>query len=121
MHIHYWYWNQTRFIFHYSLLTCDIPFIFYDDIAIDRELSTATLRRRYDGKGSRNTDVQIEDRSQIRKNVDESTTGLASGLRTQISLNVVTDLWIILYFISLDFIVFKINLKSFVKFENTVN
>ncbi len=34
----------------------------------------------------------VSTRSRRSENVDESTTGLASGLRTQISLNAVTDL-----------------------------
>ena len=32
-----------RFIYISILLTCDITFIFYDDIAIDRELPISTL------------------------------------------------------------------------------
>jgi hypothetical protein len=34
-----------RFIYISSLLTCDIPFIFYDDVANDREWPTSTLIR----------------------------------------------------------------------------
>jgi len=52
----------------------DIPFI--SMTAINRELPTSTLRR-WDDERRRNTDVQTDDRLQIRK-VDESTTGLAS-------------------------------------------
>jgi hypothetical protein len=60
----------------------DIPFVFYDGIAIDRELLTSTLMRRWcNGERRRNTDAPIDDRrtasvdkkSQVRKcwRVDE--------------------------------------------------
>ncbi len=60
------------------LLTYDFPFIFYDGITIELQIIDVGQRhcggesRRWcDDERRRNTDVQIDDRLQIRKNVDE--------------------------------------------------
>jgi hypothetical protein len=135
MHIDYWYWNQRGSHYITVFLTCDIPFIFYGDIAIDRELPTSTSNSVI---AAANTDVEmandveiqtlrstidaplVSTRSRRSENVDESTTGWASKL-TQISLNTVTDYkWIIFILLVELLLSLKINLKSFVGFENTV-
>jgi hypothetical protein len=72
-----------RFINISILLTCDITFIFYDDIAIDRELPISTLNNVI---AATNTDVEVaandaplvSTRSRRSESVDESTTGPAS-------------------------------------------
>jgi hypothetical protein len=92
MHIDYW--NQEGSHYITVLLTSDIPFIFYDDIAIDRELPTSTSNSVI---AAANTDVEmandveiltlrstidaplVSTRSRRSKNVDESTTGSASN------------------------------------------
>jgi hypothetical protein len=58
--------------------------------AINRELPTSMLKRRWDGERRRNTDVQTDDRRS--ENVEESTTGLASSPIDTDKLNSVTDL-----------------------------
>jgi hypothetical protein len=62
------------------LLTFNIPFIFYDGIAINRELNGVDVTA---------NDVEVPTFGPTTDcksgKVDESTTGLASSLRTQIS------------------------------------